>query len=147
MEKNFITAQEANEKTANCYSNMEDVCKGIQRAAERGQYKCRFYFISDIDIPKLMALGYTVTTNINEKFPYTVSWKFPKLKPELLEQLGDVFIKWADNYFAQEKSDEQLTDEDLYELFCKQHDPNREFQKMSIFKLRLQRYRDRKTKL
>lgn len=74
MEKQFITAQEAKGKAEN-YSNMENICQDIQAAAEEGKFRRRFFFISAIDIPKLVALGYTVKEDHVEKFPYTVSWE------------------------------------------------------------------------
>lgn len=74
MEKKIITAQEAKEKAAN-YSNIEDICKDIQIAAEGGRYKRHFAFLSAVDISKLVALGYSVVEYREEKFPYTVSWE------------------------------------------------------------------------
>lgn len=74
MEKNFITAQEANKK-AKAYSNVEVIFRDIVYAAEKGHFRYRFMFISHEDIAKLKGLGYTVTTDNDEKLPYTVSWE------------------------------------------------------------------------
>lgn len=74
MENKLITAQDANEK-AKDYSALNEICNSISCAAERGQYKSRFVFISDKDIAKLEVLGYTVTKDGEWKMPYTVSWE------------------------------------------------------------------------
>ena len=74
MEKQFITAQEANEK-AKAYSNMERICEQIERAAEIG---CLRTFLRDLtpkDKAKLEVLGYTVKELNDFKYPIVISWE------------------------------------------------------------------------
>lgn len=42
MDKKFITAQEANEN-AKAYSDMENICEQIERAAEKGRFQTFFW--------------------------------------------------------------------------------------------------------
>lgn len=147
MKEKFITAKEALEK-AMSFSDIDSICKSIERNANKGLFKSHIIFLSEIDIRILEDLGYTVTKNIDEKFLYTVSWEPTKvISDKLREQIGEVFIEWADNYFTPDKSDEQLIDNDLYELFYKQNCLNRRVWDISRFKKSLRMYQEWKAKL
>lgn len=74
MEKNFLTAQEANKK-AKDYSGIDIICRRIEDAAAGGCLKTSFLNILPQDKTKLEMLGFTVAENPNDKFPYTVSWE------------------------------------------------------------------------
>lgn len=74
MKTNFITAEEAN-KIAAGYSAIERICREIKNVAKNGDFQANFLKISLKDKAKLEVLGYTVTENHNEIFPYTVSWE------------------------------------------------------------------------
>lgn len=74
MKTNFITAQEAN-KIAAGYSAIERICREIKKSATVGDFQASFLKISLKDKAKLEVLGYTVTKDDNEIFPYTVSWE------------------------------------------------------------------------
>ena len=74
MEKNFLTAQEANKKAKN-YSGIDFICRRIEDAAGVGFFKTSFLNILPLDKTKLEMLGFTVLENPNDKFPYTVSWE------------------------------------------------------------------------
>ena len=74
MEKNFLTAQEANKKAKN-YSGIDIICRRIEDAAGVGFFKTSFLNILPQDKSKLEMLGFTVLENPNDKFPYTVSWE------------------------------------------------------------------------
>lgn len=147
METKNLSAKEAMEK-AMSFSDIDSICKSIACNADKGLFKSHFIFLSEIDIRILEDLGYMVHKNMMNRFPFEVSWEPIKVTSDKLrEQIGEVFIEWADNYFTPEKYDEQLTDNDLYELFYKQNSQNRRFWNLPKFKISLRVYRDWKTKL
>lgn len=147
MKEKFITAAEALQMS-NKASVMEKIMKTIVNTSKKGSKNITCIIHSDKDLGKLRELGYYVSESEHYKDYYKVSWEPTKvISDKLREQIGEVFIEWADNYFTPEKSGRQLVDNELYGLFYKQNCPNRKVWNMSRFKKKLRMYQYWKAKL